>query len=414
MAAVVISVIHVSKENLKGPFDLDGRTVPLISAFLFHSGGNENPAILNVNKNQSFQGSVVVGLGFTFDDADEKGMANSLAEMHQLLRNSPLNSEAIFPYIGGEELNDSPTLSHHRYIINFGDISENDARNAWPDLMAIVERKVKPERLKRGVGGSPDRVKRAEKWWQFSRFAKELYDAIKDVDRVLVCSQTSKYLEFAFLPINYVFSNKLVVINKRSWAAFSILQSQMHQYWADFMGSSMKDDPVYTPSDCFETFPFPKDFESNPALEKAGQEYYEYRATLMVQNNEGLTKTYNRFHDPDETSPEIHRLRELHAAMDRAVLDAYGWTDIPTNCDFILDYDDKDEEVSSRRKKPWRYRWPDEVRDDVLAKLLALNAERAEEERLAGLADMAQGSPKKRGKKKNSAVISEDGSFTLT
>ena len=63
-------------------------------------------------------------------------------------------------------------------------------------------------------------------------------------------------------------------------------------------------------------------------LESAGKAYYEFRADLMVRNNEGLTKTYNRFHDPDERSPDILKLRELHAAMDRAVLDAYGWTDL--------------------------------------------------------------------------------------
>ena len=96
----------------------------------------------------------------------------------------------------------------------------------------------------------------------------------------------------------------------------------------------------------------------------------------MVRNNEGLTKTYNRFHDPDERDPDILKLRELHAAMDRAVLDAYGWNDIPTDCEFLLDYE-IDEEEWGDKKKPYRYRWPDEVRDEVLARLLELNAERA-------------------------------------
>ena len=81
----------------------------------------------------------------------------------------------------------------------------------------------------------------------------------------------------------------------------------------------------------------------------------------MVRNDEGLTKTYNRFHDPYENDPEIAKLRELHAAMDRAVLDAYGWTDIPTDCEFLLDYE-IDEEEWGNRKKPYRYRWPDDVR----------------------------------------------------
>ena len=104
---------------------------------------------------------------------------------------------------------------------------------------------------------------------------------------------------------------------------------------------------------------------------------------LMVRNDEGLTKTYNRFHDPDETDSEIAELRDLHAAMDRAVLDAYGWTDIPTDCEFLLDYE-IDEEEWGTRKKPYRYRWPDDVRDEVLARLLELNAERAAAEQRSG------------------------------
>lgn len=79
------------------------------------------------------------------------------------------------------------------------------------------------------------------------------------------------------------------------------------------------------------------------------------------------------------------KLRELHAAMDRAVLDAYGWTNISTACQFLLDYDTVEEEWGDK-KKPWRYRWPDEVRDEVLALLLELNADRAKEEIRSGSA----------------------------
>ena len=156
----------------------------------------------------------------------------------------------------------------------------------------------------------------------------------------------------------------------------------------------MKDDLRYNPGDCFETFPLPPDWQSDPTVEAAGQTYYDFRAALMVKNDEGLTRTYNRFHDPDERSPDILRLRELHAAMDRAVLDAYGWTDIPTDCEFLLDYE-IDEETWGNKKKPWRYRWPDEVHDEVLARLLDLNQKRYEEEVAAGLHD--KGAKKTKG-----------------
>jgi hypothetical protein len=145
----------------------------------------------------------------------------------------------------------------------------------------------------------------------------------------------------------------------------------------------------YTPSDCFETFPFPRGWEENQALEEIGERYYAYRAKLMVANDEGMTKTYNRFHDSGEVMEEIGALRALHDEMDRAVLDAYGWGDLQVQCAFVSDTDEDDDDGEAegrRRGKSTRYRWPDEVRDEVLARLLALNAERAHQEAQSALA----------------------------
>ncbi len=397
-AAVVVSVVHIKKGEWRGPRSLDGMSVPDITAYLFHAGGHENPTIMVANSGKSFIGSYVLGMGFTFDDTDAKGIASPLAEMERLISMDSKNKERIFPYLGGEEVNSEPTQRHHRYVINFESMSEAEARNGWPDLMRVVETRVKPERahLISNVVGR----KRAEVWWQYGSSAKDLYSAISGHDKVLAISRVGQRAAFTFLPTGIVFAETLVLFPLATHAAFAALQTRPHEIWARFFGSSMKDDLRYTPSDCFETFPFPRDFETSPALEAAGKEYYDFRAALMVKNNEGLTKTYNRFHDPGETSAEIARLRELHAAMDRAVLDAYGWTDLQPTCDFILDYEDDegDDEGTSRRRKPWRYRWPDDIRDEVLARLLKLNAERAEEERLAGTASAGK-LAKKTGRK---------------
>jgi hypothetical protein len=386
MAAVVVSVVNVGRGHVPGPKHLDGREVGEITAFLFHRGGNEDPARLRANAGKSFQGPIVLGMGFTFDDTDTKGVASPLAERRRLVAENPANAEVIFPYIGGQEVNTSPRQQHHRYAINFGERDEDECRRRWPELMAIVEERVRPERMAQNDRGAK------EKWWQFIRPRPELQAAVADLERVLVLSQTSQYLGLALLPTGMVFSHKLVVFPLCTYAAFIAMQSRPHEVWARFFGSTMKDDPVYTPSDCFETFPFPDGWESDSALEAAGKAYYDFRAQLMIANDEGLTKTYNRFHDPYERDPEIERLRELHAAMDRAVLDAYGWSDIPTGCEFLLDYEVDDEESSSRRKKPYRYRWPDDVRDEVLARLVEENRTRAAEERDSG----AAAAPKRR------------------
>jgi hypothetical protein len=424
IAAVVVSVVHVQKVGCVAktsgstdekslmathptvPAILDGREVTQISAFLFHAGGSENPAVLLANANKSFTGAKIYGQGFTFDDSDAD--ATPIAEMRRLIEKNPKNAERIFPYIGGEEVNSSPTHAHHRYVINFGEMSEAEAWE-YPDWMKIVEEKVKPQRL------AQKREIRARYWWRFGETTPALFQAIAQLDRVLVCSLHSQYLSLAFLSTNTVFSHAMAVFAIERFAGFSIMQSRVHEIWARFFGSSLEDRLRYTPTDCFETFPFPENWETNPTLEEIGKTYYEYRAGLMVRNSQGLTDTYNRFHDPDERNPEILKLRELHAEMDRAVLDAYGWKDIPTGCTFLLDYEEEEEEDSPgkkggfrEKKKPWRCRWPEDVRDEVLARLLELNLQRSKQEILGGKA--AEGKPKGKGGKKAPAKSRKKGS----
>ena len=376
-AAVIVSVLHIGDGAFRGRKVLDGASVDNITAFLFHRGGHADPARLAANAGKSFVGSYVLGMGFTFDDTDKKGVASPLSEMQRLIDSDPRNREVIFPYIGGEEVNTSPSHAHHRYVINFGERSEEECRRRWPDLMAIVEQRVKPERMK------INREVRRRRWWQFGDRQPALYSEIGGLDRVLAISRVGQQAALAFLPSRMVYADSIIVFPVDSYPAFCVLQSRTHEVWARFFGSSMKDDLRYTPSDCFDTFPFPEGWETDSSLEAAGRSYYEYRAALMVEHDKGMTRTYNRFHDIYETNPRIVELRELHAAMDRAVLDAYGWTDIPTDCEFLLEYE-IDEATRGRKKKPYRYRWPDTVRGEVLSRLLALNAEREAAEARSG------------------------------
>ena len=374
-----MSVVHVVKGDCTLERLLDGCRVETISAYLFHAGGHEDPSRLAANAGKSFQGSIVLGMGFTFDDADGKDVATPVAERQRLIDERPQNGDVIFPYIGGDEVNTSPTHTHHRYVINFGELGEAECRLRWPELMAIVEEKVRPERLAQNDAGAKER------WWQFIRPRPELQAAIGDYDHILAMPRVSQHLGVVRLPANMVFSEQLVVFPYDMYAAFCGLQARPHEVWARFFASSLEDRLRYTPSDCFETFPFPDGWEADSALEAAGESYYVHRAALMVANDEGLTKTYNRFHDPYEHDSGIEKLRDLHAKMDRAVLKAYGWEDISTECEFVLDYEIDEEEWGTKRK-PYRHRWPDEIRDEVLARLIALNAERAAEEQRTGAA----------------------------
>ncbi len=96
-AAVVVSVIHIVKGQILRDLVLDGVNVDNITAFLYHRGGNSDPARLAANAGKSFRGNDVLGMGFTFDDTDKKGVALPLAEMRRLIEADPRNREVIFP-----------------------------------------------------------------------------------------------------------------------------------------------------------------------------------------------------------------------------------------------------------------------------------------------------------------------------
>ena len=215
-AAVVVSVVHIAKGSPTGPKRIDGDEVGVISAFLFHNENHDDPLKLAANSEQSFQGSIVLGMGFTFDDTDRKGVASPISKMHDLIENTPDSAEVLFPYIGGEEVNTRPDHSFHRYVINFGSREEDHCRRDWPDLMKIVEQRVKPERMRQNDIGAKS------KWWQFIRPRPELRTAIAGMIKILVinCGATPHHA-FAFLPANIVYAHSLAVFPFETYAAFA-------------------------------------------------------------------------------------------------------------------------------------------------------------------------------------------------
>jgi len=386
-AAVIVSVVHVTKGDMPPPFLLDGRKVNLITAFLFHRDGHDSPSTLLKSQGKSFQGSVIRGVGFTFDDTKSPDTVTPLSEMRRLIEKNPRNAELIFPYLGGKEVNESPTHNYHRYVINFGEMDE-DAVAQWPDLLDIVRKKVLQKRSNSEAKTSSGRV--LERYWQFGHLAKELYDAIQNLDRVLVIARVSPKFGWTFLPSNYIYSEQLIVVSSDSWSDFAVLQSRVHEEWVRFFASSFKDDRRYTSSDCFETFPFPESGDRS-LLSEVGQQYFEFRAQIMVSRGEGLTKLYNAFHDQLEQSADIQELRRLHGVMDDAVLGAYGIRIENVSCDFLPDYESDDESEPATS-----YRWLDDVREEILLQLLEINRLRAAEERIGGVSNQTS---KKKGTK---------------
>ena len=370
-----VSIVHFSVGSPRAEAMLDGVRVRRITSYLTTRGSENPPHVLASNVGTAVIGSFVLGVGFLFEDGNEG--ATPIATKDALAQD-PRNQSRIFKYVGGEDLNSHPRQESPRFVIDFGDSTEQEARE-WPELFAIVERKVRPARA------TVQQRDRREQWWRHATRSPVLRDYLSRRTRALAISQVTAHLAFSFIPRDVVISHTTVAILSDAWTTFATLQSRVHEPWARLLSSSLEDRAGtarvrYTPSECLETFPFPR---PNPgdgiaALEELGQRVYESRAKYMVDENVGMTVTYNRLKDPSCTDTRIIELRSLHEQMDRAVLTAYAendpegrWSEIevPSYC--------SPTDVEKKKFEAFE--------DAVIDRLFALNAKRAEEEKRKGL-----------------------------
>jgi hypothetical protein len=414
-AAVVASQVHLHRlatndERWQGAFDLSGERVPTISAFL--SAEDEwSPKPLLANAGKSFQGSIVLGLGFTMNEAEAK----------VLIARNAKNAEALFPYLNGEDLNSHPEQKPSRWVINFWDWPlARDAEGSWnradkrqrerwlregmvpadyparvaedfPELLSIIRDKVKPER---------DRNNRdvyRDKWWHFAEKRPALYHAIghgcsfarhpvgwmaktSSFAEGLAFTLHSKYWMVSNVSATCVFSHALGILAIPATDGFATLQSEIHHVWARKLGSSLETRLRYTPSDVFEPFPLPGELSASATI---GATFHDARSEWMKARGIGLTDIYNELHDPVVSHPQAARLRDLQARLDLAVRDAYGWTDLDLGHGFhAVPYLPENDRIRFTISEPARL--------EVLRRLSRLNRERWQaEQEAAGAAPTA-------------------------
>jgi hypothetical protein len=351
---------------------LDEKPIVSITSFLASQGVVQGtPYPLNVNSGKSFQGVIVLGTGFTLEPG----------EAQALMKKDSRNRDVLFPYLNGEDLNSSFDQAPRRWVINFHDWPLELAET-YTDCMKIVREKVKPERDRLAMQRDASARNSARFWWQFRRKGNALYDAIIGMKRVLVKAQVSKTWGWTFVPVGMVYDQRLVVFAFDDSGEFALLQSTLHWAWAIQYGATLRLDMSYTPTTSFETFPFP----NNPReLDTVGERYFMHRQSIMLTRQEGLTKTYNRFHDLQEMAEDIVQLRALHKEMDEAVAKAYGWDDLELWHGF------------HETKQGLRYTISEAARREVLGRLLKLNHDRYAEEVAMGLHE--KGAKKGKGKR---------------
>lgn len=387
-AAVVTSRVHVHKGKWCAECRRSGERAFHISAFL--SDREEwTPKRLAANANKSFQGSIVLGMGFTMPEAE------ALA----LIEKDPKNKDVLYPYLNGEDLNSHPEQKPSRWVINFWDWPEERARE-YPAVFNLLRSRVYDERLEKSKNPSYKNI--MQFWWQHWNVRPALYHAIGRghlfekhpegwdptyrQQEVLIKAQVSKTWAFSLVTNKCVYSHKIVAFSGDTILHKFLLDSSIHLSWVANYCSRLKTDMTYTPSDVLETFPLPSyDCISRDSSLAISEALDAARREIMSSERIGYTQLYNRFSDSEERSGAIMRLRELHLGLDHAAAEAYDLTDINLEHGFHTpSYLGEGGNI--------RFTISEKARLEILRRLLELNRERYEEEVRQGL------HPAKKGK----------------
>ncbi len=310
-------------------------------------GTNSNSAVqLISNQSIAIRGVCLVGEGFviTPQEAEQLGL-NIHAGLKQHLRK----------YLNGRDVT---ARSRNAMVIDLQGLTADEVQKKYPEVFQWILERVKPERDQ-----NREEYRRIN-WWVFGRRHTDLRAAINGMNRHIATPMTAKHRMFVFLDGDTLPDQGLVSIAIEDALYLGILSSKIHVLWSLVVGGTLEDRPRYNQTLCFEPFPFPICTDAQKSrIRELGEQLDAHRKRQQALHPKlTLTDMYNvleklRAGDvlsaKDKTIHEqglVSVLRQIHDDLDAAVFDAYGWP--PTLTD-----------------------------DEILERLVALNAERAEEER---------------------------------
>jgi hypothetical protein len=271
---------------------------------------------VNAEPKRCFVGQYPFNEGFLLTPSEAKG----------LLEQEPTTRDVVFPYLIGRDLVEDGKAS--RWIIDFARrnlLEAGSYRGAFERVkrvvMPVVLAKAGAER--KATGKETTRWTRmAERWWQFRDWQPGTMAAIASVRRYIACSRVTKRPIFDFVSRHVHPDNTVIVFSFADDYSFGILQSAAHWRWFVAKCSTLTERFRYTSETVFDTFPWPqsptaKQIETVAAL---AVEVRRVRAEALKVSTGGLRAVYRTLELPGR-----HPLKDAHAALDSAVLAAYGF-----------------------------------------------------------------------------------------
>ena len=325
-AKVHVSLVNWSKQPSKLCY-LDNQQVEEINSSLRSTADVSKAAQIRANLNHSFIGCQPNGKGFYITKQQAEAW----------IKADPKNSNVLKLSASATDLTDSPNGIPTRWVIDFSDMELEDVSD-YKLPFEHVEKTVKPERQE-----NREKVLR-EKWWRFKRTNAAMRSAIEPMSQYFIVPCHSTWFVFVPASRDWLPNNSAAVVASEDFYILGILTSRVHRDWIRAQSSTLKADTRYTPSSCFETFPFPQAPSTQlvEQIRSAAEALHQYRSEQMEKRRWGITELYKKFFNE-----AAGQLAKLHAKLDSLTLQAYGFK-------------------------------PD---DDLLTKLLELNQELAEKEK---------------------------------
>ncbi|QDT53782.1 hypothetical protein Pan44_18060 [Caulifigura coniformis] len=296
------------------------------------------------NQRLACPGVQLSGQGFVISPAEAKA---SFGEADRLL---------LRPYITGRDITQ---LKREQYVLDTYGISLAELTERYPATYQWLSTRVKPER------DQNPREKYAKEWWLHSEPRGKFRRALDDLEKIVVTSRTSRHRFFQFVGSRVLPETKVLVFALQDPASLAVLSSRIHVVFANRVGGwlGVGNDSTYNHSVCFESFPFP-DMQGDLSTLRKRAEQLDTHRKRQQQLHPDLTMTgmYNvleklRSGEPLTAKEQvIHEqglvsvLKQIHDELDAAVFEAYGWPATLTD-------------------------------EEILERLVALNHERAEEEK---------------------------------
>jgi hypothetical protein len=209
------------------------------------------------------------------------------------------------------------------WIVDFGTHMSREEAALYEAPFEYVRRKVEP------VRSGNRRAAYAERWWLHVEARSGMRAALAGLDRFLATPTIAKHRLFVWLDAGVVADHALIVVARDDDYTFGVLQSRVHTVWAGRMGTQLESRPRYTPTTCFETFPFPRPTEAQrAAIAVAAATLDHLRQGWLnppvpshdLTDRELARRTLTNLYNQNPTW-----LQDANAHLDAAVLEAYGW-----------------------------------------------------------------------------------------